>query len=97
MATFSFTIPASDVNTIKNTTGQSSFEAVADRGLSRKSKHNVLTAKFGDGYEQRVLDGINTKQDMFDISSNSGIEKFNETPPTKKVYNGKIINKPNEI
>lgn len=68
MATFSFTIPASDVNSIKNTTGQVDFEAVADRGLSRKSKHNVLTAKFGDGYEQRVLDGINTKQDMFNIS-----------------------------
>jgi phage-related protein len=71
MATFSFTISASDVNSIKNTTGQSSFEAVADRGLSRKSKHNVLTAKFGDGYEQRVLDGINTKQDMFNISFNN--------------------------
>ena len=71
MATFSFTIPAGDVNSIKNTTGQSSFEAVADRGLSRKSKHNVLTAKFGDGYEQRVLDGINTKQDMFNISFNN--------------------------
>lgn len=68
MATFSFTIPASDVNSIKNTTGQSSFEAVADRGLSRQSKHRVLTARFGDGYEQRVRDGINTKEDMFNIS-----------------------------
>ena len=47
---------------------QELFEAVADRGLSRKSRHNVLTAKFGDGYEQRVLDGINTKQDQFSIS-----------------------------
>ena len=78
MATFSFTIPASDVNSIKNTTGQSSFEAAADRGFSRKSKHNVLTAKFGDGYEQRVLDGINTKQDMFDISfTNREAEEVN--------------------
>lgn len=70
MATFSFTIPASDVDTIKGQSQgtNSDFEAVADRGLSRKSKHNVLTAKFGDGYEQRVLDGINTKQDMFNIS-----------------------------
>jgi phage-related protein len=71
MATFSFTIPAADVDTVKNTTGQSSFEAVADRGLSRQSKHRVLTAKFGDGYEQRVLDGINTKDDMFSISFNN--------------------------
>jgi len=68
MATFSFTIPASDVNSIKGISNGAAFEAVADRGLSRKSKHNVLTAKFGDGYEQRVLDGINTKQDMFNIS-----------------------------
>lgn len=68
MATFSFTIPAGDVNSIKGISNGAAFEAVADRGLSRKSKHNVLTAKFGDGYEQRVLDGINTKQDMFNIS-----------------------------
>lgn len=67
MATFSFTISAGDVTSIKGVSS-SAFEAVADRGLSRKSKHNVLTAKFGDGYEQRVLDGINTKQDMFNIS-----------------------------
>ena len=68
MATFSFTIPASDVNSIKGISNGAAFEAVADRGLSRQSRHNVLTAKFGDGYEQRVLDGINTKQDMFNIS-----------------------------
>jgi phage-related protein len=67
MATFSFTISANDVTSIKGASG-SAFEAVADRGLGRKSAHNVLTAKFGDGYEQRVLDGINTKQDMFSIS-----------------------------
>ena len=68
MATFSFTISASKVNSIKGISNAAAFEAVADRGLSRKSRHNVLTAKFGDGYEQRVLDGINTKQDQFSIS-----------------------------
>lgn len=68
MATFSFTIPASKVNSLKGVSNAAAFEAVADRGLSRSSKHNVLTAKFGDGYEQRVLDGINTKQDQFSIS-----------------------------
>lgn len=68
MATFSFTISNTDVDTIKKTSGQSAFEAVADRGLSRKSGHRVLTAKFGDGYEQRVLDGINSKEDSFSIS-----------------------------
>ena len=68
MATFSFTISNTDVNTIKKTSGQSAFEAVADRGLGRKSAHRVLSAKFGDGYEQRVLDGINSKEDSFSIS-----------------------------
>lgn len=68
MATFSFTIPASDVNSIKGISNGAAFEATADRGMSRASKHNVLTAKFGDGYEQRVLDGINTKQDTFNVA-----------------------------
>lgn len=78
MATFSFTIPASEVNTLKNTSGQSAFVATADRGLSRSSKHRVLTAKFGDGYEQRVLDGINTKDDTFSISfANRSAEDIN--------------------
>ena len=71
MPTFSFTIDATDVNDLKNTTGQSDFEAVADRGLQRSTTHRVLTASFGDGYEQRVLDGINTKKDMFAVSFNN--------------------------
>jgi phage-related protein len=70
MATFSFTISSSDVTSIKGASG-SAFEAVADRGLSRASSHNVLTAQFGDGYEQRVLNGINTKQDTFNLSFNN--------------------------
>ena len=71
MPTFSFTISASDVNSLKNTTGQTAFEATADRGMTRSSNHRVLTAKFGDGYEQRVLDGINTKNDSFNLSFNN--------------------------
>lgn len=71
MSTFSFTIPATEVNSLKNTSGQADFEAVSDRGMARSSKHRVLTASFGDGYEQRVLDGINTKNDSFNISYNN--------------------------
>jgi len=71
MSTFSFTIGAPDVNFLKNTTGLSAFEATADRGMTRTSSHRTLTAKFGDGYEQRVLDGINTKDDSFSISFNN--------------------------
>ena len=71
MSTFSFTISASDVNTLKNTSGQSAFEATADRGMTRQSQHKVLAARVGDGYEQRVLDGINTKNDTFNIAFNN--------------------------
>ena len=71
MPTFSFTISSTDVNSLKGNSGNSAFEATADRGFSRASTHNVLTAQFGDGYEQRVLNGINTKQDSFSISFNN--------------------------
>ena len=71
MSTFSFTISASDVNTLKNTSGQSAFEATADRGMTRQSQHKVLAARIGDGYEQRELDGINTKNDTFNIAFNN--------------------------
>lgn len=36
-----------------------------DRGLGRNVKHRVLTAQFGDGYDQTVGDGVNTKDDSF--------------------------------
>ena len=32
---------------------------VPDKGMSAPYKPRVLVAKFGDGYEQRVRDGIN--------------------------------------
>lgn len=44
------------------------LEFTFDRQLSRKSGNRVLTSKFGDGYEQSVLDGINTKEDSFEVS-----------------------------
>lgn len=34
-----------------------------NRNTNRTSTHRTLTAQFGDGYEQRVLDGINTKNE----------------------------------
>ena len=73
MSTFSFTIPGLLVDSLKNVTSEltAAFEATADRGMSRGSKHRVLAAKFGDGYEQRVLDGINTKDDSFNLSFNN--------------------------
>jgi phage-related protein len=65
MSAFEFVIPANTINSNPEKT------VVADRGLQRQVKHRILTSKFGDGYEQRVRDGINTKEDSFNISFNN--------------------------
>ncbi len=53
------------------------------RDRSRNTVPRVLTAKFGDGYEQRVIDGVNAKDQTFMITFNNraaadiyNIEKF---------------------
>jgi len=51
-----------DVATV---TANSSKEITFNRNISRTSKHRTLVAQFGDGYEQRVLDGINSKTETF--------------------------------
>lgn len=43
-------------------------EIVFDRNINRQSENKVLVARFGDGYEQRVGDGINIKQQSFTVS-----------------------------
>jgi phage-related protein len=48
-------------------------EITFDRGFSRESSHRVLTASFGDGYQQRVRDGINTKIDKFSVTLSNRI------------------------
>ena len=65
---FSFTIPA---NAISTGVPASNTEIVLDKNSSRATTHRVLNANFGDGYEQRVLDGINTKQETFNVSFNN--------------------------
>jgi len=42
--------------------------AVLDRGAGRTTQRRVLSAKFGDGYEQRVLDGINNIEETYSVS-----------------------------
>ena len=68
MAAFKLTVPIGGYDGT-NPTSEAFF--TADRGLSRVVKHRVLTAKFGDGYEQRVRDGINTKDDEFTANFNN--------------------------
>jgi phage-related protein len=41
---------------------------VPDKTMSRKSAPKVLLANFGDGYEQRVADGINTVKETYTLS-----------------------------
>ena len=49
----------------------SSYAVSADRGMGRQVNHSLLVAKFGDGYEQRALDGINTKQENYNLNFNN--------------------------
>ena len=54
-----------------NSLPASAYIIKADKGLSREVSYSLLTAKFGDGYEQRALDGINSKQETINISFNN--------------------------
>lgn len=38
-----------------------------DKGLTRTLKHKVRTQSFGDGYEYRIVDGINSLQEKFNV------------------------------
>lgn len=42
--------------------------ATPDKQLSKASKPRVLTAKFGDGYEQRAVDGINNLAETYTLT-----------------------------
>tara|TARA_B100000497_G_C7645840_1_gene388375 strand:- start:417 stop:812 length:396 start_codon:yes stop_codon:yes gene_type:complete len=68
MSQFQFTIPIDSISTGSPT---ADVQVVADRGLSRQFTPRVLTAKFGDGYEQRVADGVNPNNDSFSITFNN--------------------------
>lgn len=45
--------------------------AVPDKSLSLQSTPRVLIANFGDGYEQRISDGINSLKESFSVSFNN--------------------------
>lgn len=54
----------------------SDFEFIPDFGLTKSVKPTVRSAKFGDGYEQRVAFGINTQPENYDlVFSNRGQEE----------------------
>lgn len=41
--------------------------AIPDKGLNRQSKHNVAVARFGDGYEQRIVRGLNSIGETYNL------------------------------
>ena len=42
--------------------------ATPDKSMSKQSAPRVLVANFGDGYEQRIADGINTLNETYSLS-----------------------------
>tara|TARA_B100001093_G_C26154112_1_gene728738 strand:+ start:162 stop:542 length:381 start_codon:yes stop_codon:yes gene_type:complete len=42
--------------------------ATPDKQLTKQSSPRVLTAKFGDGYEQRIVDGINNLHESYSLT-----------------------------
>ena len=49
-------------------TGFNNREIKFDRGFSRQAEQKLLVTNFGDGYEQRVRDGINTKREIYNMN-----------------------------
>lgn len=87
MPEFSFTIPAGAVEAGEPATPE---KITVDRGFQRQVQHNVLTAKFGDGYEQRVRDGINTKNESFNVAlNNRSAAEVNKVARFLDNYSGK--------
>ena len=41
--------------------------ATPDRSMAKTSTPRVLSATFGDGYEQRIADGINTLMETYNL------------------------------
>ena len=51
------------------TTGTYGSRAIKpDKGLTAAYKPRTLIAQFGDGYQQRVLDGINNSPRVFNVN-----------------------------
>ena len=45
-----------------------SLQVLPDKGLSRQSTPKVLKVQFGDGYEQRIAEGLNSSNENYQIS-----------------------------
>ena len=45
-----------------------SLQVLPDKGLTRQSTPRVLKVQFGDGYEQRIAEGLNSSNENYQIS-----------------------------
>ena len=45
-----------------------SLQVLPDKGLSRQSTPRVLKVQFGDWYEQRIAEGLNSSNENYQIS-----------------------------
>ena len=61
MAEIGFTIPGTESYVSANT------DVIPDRGMGRDSNSRIRVAKFGDGYEQRLVDGINNIEESYKV------------------------------
>lgn len=52
-------------------TDLTSTQRVPDKGLNSSNTPRTFTVEFGDGYEQRVANGINALQQSFSVSFNT--------------------------
>ena len=49
-------------------TDLTSTNRIPDKGYTRQTQPRVLTAQFGDGYSQRLIDGINPLAETISVS-----------------------------
>lgn len=68
MPTFSFTITGAERDALLSTTGSTDTEVVIDKSSRRTVNQQILNANFGDGYEQRARNGINTKREEWSVN-----------------------------
>lgn len=66
-----FQIPAGATDLYGNEIDSAAIQILPDKSLSRSSKPKVHLASFGDGYEQRLADGINSVKEEFSVSFNT--------------------------
>lgn len=88
MAEYAIRLPAAWRNGIDDPAALEDISV--DRGFTRNVKQNLLIAKFGDGYEQRVGNGINTKQEKYNVSfKNRSVTEVNKIAEFLDAYIGK--------